>query len=115
MIRILLAAILSLALVTPALAHRVNVFATVAVEEGAEVVLVEVKFSTGRIPVSGAVTVEDAQGAVVLETELSEDGTARFPLDREVAGEGLSIVVKTGDGHEGYWLLTPADLREPAS
>ncbi|TFL19799.1 hypothetical protein [Jannaschia formosa] len=107
MIRIALAALLSLALAAPALAHRVNVFASV--EDGGTV-LVEARFSTGRVPVAGEVRVEDASGTLLATYELDEDGTARFPLDREAAAGGLSITVRTDDDHEGYWLLTPADL-----
>ncbi|RED18781.1 hypothetical protein [Pontivivens insulae] len=112
MIRTFLACILSLTLAAPALAHRVNVFASVQDVDGTEFVVVEARFSTGRIPVSGDVTVEDAQGEELFVVALESDGTARFPLDREVASDGLSIVVQTGDNHEGYWLLTPADLGE---
>ncbi|WP_316015002.1 hypothetical protein [Roseobacter sp. HKCCA0434] len=110
MIRTALAAVLTLALATPALAHRVNVFASVTIEDEVEIVVVEAKFSTGRIPVSGEVTVDDATGETVLTLPLQEDGTARFPLDRDIAASGLTITVETGDQHSGYWLLTPADL-----
>ena len=97
---------LSLAAVAPAWAHRLNVFAFV---EGDEVV-VESKFSTGRIPVAGTVRVSDATETELATFDLAPDGTARFPLDREAAGGGLSIVVTTGGEHEGYWILTPDDI-----
>ncbi len=106
MTRAALAMILALALAGPALAHRVNVFASV---EG-EVVTVEARFSTGRIPVSGEVRVEDAGGTLLATYPLREDGTASFPLDAAAAAGGLSITVATSDDHEGYWLLTPADI-----
>ena len=102
----LIAAVLSLALTAPALAHRLNVFASV---EGEEVV-VEAKFSTGRIPVAGAVRVSDGADEELATYELQPDGTARFPLDREAAGEGLGITVTTSGNHEGYWILTPDDI-----
>ncbi|GIT93205.1 hypothetical protein JANAI62_36510 [Jannaschia pagri] len=101
--------ICALALGGPALAHRVTVFASVQAAEAGEVVVVEAKFSTGRVPTQGDVLVEDASGTL-LATYPLEDGVARFPLDRTVAAGGLSITVKTDDDHEGYWLLTPADL-----
>ena len=97
---------LSVALTAPALAHRLNVFASV---EGDEVVI-EAKFSTGRIPVSGTVRVSDGAENELATYELQPDGTLRFPLDREAAGEGLSITVTTSGSHEGYWVLTPADI-----
>ena len=106
MIRAAFALLLSLALAGPALAHRVNVFASV---DGSEVV-VEAKFSNGRSPTLGEVRVEDAGGALLATYPLGPDGTARFPLDRAAAAEGLSITVTTDDDHEGYWLLTPADI-----
>jgi nickel transport protein len=56
------------------------------------------------------VRVEDADGVLLATYPLGADGTARFPLDREAASGGLSITVQTGDAHEGYWLLTPADI-----
>ena len=93
-------------LVSPAWAHRLNVFASV---EGGEV-LVEVKFSTGRIPVSGTVRVTDADENELATYELGSDGTARFPLDRDAAAEGLGITVTTSGDHEGYWVLTPGDI-----
>ena len=95
----------ALVLAGPALAHRVSVFASVQ----DDAVVVEAKFSTGRVPATGEVRVEDAAGAVLLTLPL-EDGAARFPLDRAAAADGLSITVTTGDEHEGYWLLTPADI-----
>ncbi|MBM2575712.1 hypothetical protein JQC91_05285 [Jannaschia sp. Os4] len=113
-IRTALAALLALALAGPAWAHRVNVFASVQDAEAGEEVVVEAKFSTGRIPALGEVVVEDAAGTV-LATYPLEDGAARFPLDRAAAAGGLSITVRTDDDHEGYWLLTPADLGEGGS
>ncbi|PWJ17538.1 hypothetical protein [Jannaschia seohaensis] len=103
----------ALALAGPALAHRVNVFASVQPADAGEVVVVEAKFSSGRIPALGEVVVEDAEGRVLATLPLT-DGTARFPLDRGAAAGGLSITVRTDDDHEGYWLLTPADLGEGA-
>ncbi|KPP93150.1 MAG: Protein of unknown function (DUF1416) [Rhodobacteraceae bacterium HLUCCA08] len=89
-----------------ALAHQLTVFAFV--EDGD--VVVETRFSSGRVPVEGTVRVLDATEALVLETTLAEDGTARFPLDPGVASDGLTIVVETGEGHDNYWILTPQDI-----
>ena len=114
MIRGPLLAVSMIVSAAPALAHRVNVFASVQPGESGEQVLVEAKFSTGRIPSLGEVIVEDAGGTVVFTLPL-EDGTARFPLDREAAAGGLSIIVRTDDDHEGYWLLTPEDLARSGS
>lgn len=89
-----------------AIAHQLTVFAFVDAGE----VVVEARFSSGRIPVEGTVRVMDAAETLVLETPLAEDGTARFPLDPETAAEGLMIVVITSEGHENYWILTPQDI-----
>jgi nickel transport protein len=101
-----LAALTVVVWATTALAHQLNVFAFV--EDG--IVVVETKFSTGKIPVSGNVRVLDA-GAVVLHTlSLDSDGTVRFPLDPDAATHGRTIEVITGEGHEDYWILTPEDI-----
>lgn len=89
-----------------ALAHQLTVFAFV--EDGE--VVVEARFSSGRVPVEGTVRVLDATESPVLETTLSEDGTARFPLDPDTAADGLMIIVETGEGHDNYWILTPQDI-----
>jgi len=87
-------------------AHKLNVFAFV--EDGT--VIVETKFSTGKIPVSGEVRVLDAENAPLLTLPLEEDGTARFPLDKDVSEGGPAIEVETGAGHDNYWILTPDDI-----
>ena len=102
----ILALMLALA-ASPAAAHKLKVFAFV---EGSAVV-VEAKFSTGRVPVAGEVRVFDAAGAQVGTFELGEDGTITFPLDPVQAAEGLMIEVKTSEGHEDYWILTPDDIQ----
>jgi nickel transport protein len=102
--------VLALVLAGPALAHRVNVFASVQGDE----VVVEAKFSNGSTPTRGEVRVEDAAGALLATLPLA-DGTARFPLDRVAAAGGLAITVSTGGDHEGYWLLTPDDIAEGGS
>ncbi|MFO6463488.1 hypothetical protein ACK8OR_03765 [Jannaschia sp. KMU-145] len=106
MIRTALTFVFLLALTGPALAHRVNVFASV--EE--DTVTVEARFSTGRIPVSGEVRIEDANGQTVATYPLGADGTMQFSLAGLPYEDGLAISVRTGDDHEGYWLLTPADI-----
>lgn len=106
MMRLAFSAILALALAGPALAHRVNVFASV--EE--DTVTVEAKFSTGRIPAAGEVRVEDASGEVVGTFPLGEGGVTQFSLAGLPYEGGLAILVRTDDNHEGYWLLTPADI-----
>lgn len=103
---ILLALGLSLAPAS-AYAHRLVVFVLV---EGSELV-VEAKFSTGRIPVSGEVRIKDAEEALLSTHALGEDGTIRLPLDPEAKSEGLLVEVETGEGHSDYWILTPEDIK----
>lgn len=102
----ILAVLAFLASTTFALAHQLNVFAFV---EG-DTVVVETKFSSGKIPVSGEVRVLDAATDVIMTLALEEDGTVRFPLDMDIAAEGLMIEVSTGEGHSDYWILTPDDI-----
>ncbi|MEL6205305.1 MAG: hypothetical protein AAFR47_08345 [Pseudomonadota bacterium] len=85
--------------------HGLSAFASV---EG-NIVTVEARFSSGRVPRSGDVMIYDAQNALLLQIPLAADGTASFPL-MEGAEAGLRIEVKASDGHEDYWLLTPADI-----
>lgn len=91
---------------TVSLAHQLNVFAFV--EDG--MVVVESKYSSGRVPVTGEVKVLDAENVLIMVLPLEEDGTARFALDMDVAGAGLLIEVATGGGHDNYWILTPDDI-----
>lgn len=92
-------------------AHGLNVFAFV--EDGA--VMVEAKFSSGRVPTLGEVRVYDATDALIMTLTLSEDGTASFPLDPAMAEGGIRIEVETSDDHEDYWILTPADIARGTS
>ena len=91
---------------TPAaLAHQLNVFAST----DCEVVLIEARFSTGRVPVMGQVRVLDGENTLLLRRELGEDGTLSVPLAELDATTGLLIEVDTGD-HDDYWILTPEDI-----
>ena len=98
-------AALVLGAATTALAHQLNVFAST----DCEVVLVEAKFSTGRVPVMGEVRVLDGENTLLLTRELGEDGTSSIPLAELDATSGLMIEVDTGD-HDDYWILTPEDI-----
>ncbi len=106
MMRRLLAIAAVVAFASTAQAHQLNVFAFV--QDGT--VIVETKFSSGKIPVSGEARVLDANSEVILTLPLEEDGTVRFPLDLEVASGGMTIEVTTGEGHDDYWILTPEDI-----
>ncbi|GAB5446291.1 hypothetical protein [Gymnodinialimonas sp.] len=104
--RTLLAGLAGVVFATAAWAHQLNVFAFV--EEG--VVVVESRFSNGNLPQVGEVSVLDGQGEPLLLLPLEADGTVRFPLDPAHADDGLLIEVRTGEGHDNYWILTPEDI-----
>ncbi|KUF10245.1 hypothetical protein [Pseudoponticoccus marisrubri] len=99
-----LAALLSAAPIGAA-AHQLVVFASV----DCETVLVEAKFSSGRVAQQGEVRVLDGQNTLLTTLPLAEDGTARIPLESLDYSGGLMIEVDTG-GHDNYWILTPEDI-----
>jgi nickel transport protein len=98
---------LMLGAASAALGHQLNVFAST----DCEVILIEAKFSTGRVPVLGEVRVLDGQNKLQLTRELGEDGTLSVPLAELDATTGLLIEVETGD-HGDYWILTPEDMAQ---
>lgn len=104
--RLCAAAAVVLGLATAAIAHQLNVFAFV---EG-DTVMVESKFSSGKVPISGTVRVLDTNNVLLVTLPLQADGRVAFPLDRAAAEDGLMIEVETGEGHDNYWILTPADI-----
>jgi len=98
-------AVLTVSAASSAFAHQLNVFAST----DCDVVLVETKFSTGRIPVKGEVRVLDGENTLLLHLELGEDGTVRVPLAELDSTTGLLIEVDTGN-HDDYWILPPEDI-----
>lgn len=106
MIRAALLSLTMVAVALPATAHQLRVFAFVEGED----VNVEAKFSTGRIPKSGEIRVFDAKETLIMTLPLDADGVTTFPLNPDVAAEGLLIEVEASEGHEDYWLLTPEDI-----
>ena len=88
-------------------AHQLVVFATV----DCDAVLVEAKFSSGRIAQKGDVRVLNGDNTVLATLALENDGTARVPLDSVDYSGGLVIEVDTG-GHDNYWILTPEDIAQ---
>ena len=108
--RLLLAALAVLAFALPAQAHKLILFAFV---EGDEIV-VETKFSSGKLPASGEIEVLDADGASLVTLPLEADGETRFAIPENHRG-GVQINVATGEGHEDYWVLTAQDLIQDAA
>ena len=89
----------------PAAAHKLVVFASV----DCAAVLVEAKFSNGKVAQKGQVRVLDGANNVLSTLELMVDGTATVPLDSVDHSGGLVIEVDTGS-HDNYWILTPEDI-----
>lgn len=88
-----------------AAAHGLIVFASV----DCEAVIVEAKFSNGRVAQKGDVRVLDAENTLLTTLSLQEDGTASVPLSSVDHSGGLLIEVDTG-GHDNYWIVTPEDI-----
>ena len=87
----------------PAAAHRVNVFAWV---EG-ERVLVEGKFSGGKLVQHGKIVVLDAAGKELLRGETDEKGFFSFVPPRKT---DLTIVLEAGMGHKDEWTVPAAEF-----
>ena len=104
---LLLAAALLLVLQTPALAHRVNIFAWT---EGPQVA-VKCGFSGGNSVRNGEVTVYDAaDGRVLLTGRTDTEGLFRFAIPPKGREHGLRIRINAGEGHQNEWLLEAAEL-----
>ena len=107
LVAIAAAALLAAAICTEALAHRLNVFASV--QDG--VIVVEAKFANGKKPTSGAVEIFNGADKLIATYELASNGELRVPLADLDASTGLRILVKAGEHHENYWILTPDDIK----
>ncbi|WP_291303183.1 cobalamin biosynthesis protein CbiL [Desulfovibrio sp. MES5] len=106
---LLLAAALLLALQTPALAHRVNIFAWT---EG-PLVAVKCGFSGGNSVRNGEVTVYDAAGGEVLLTGRTDaEGLFRFDIPPKGREHGLRIRINAGEGHQNEWQMEAAELAQ---
>lgn len=103
--RLALSAALLGALATPALAHRLVIF---AYAEAGDIV-VEAKFSSGALARAGEIRVLDAANVELLRVPMDSDGETRLPLP-DGAEAGVTVEVITNKGHDDYWVLTPIDL-----
>ena len=93
-----------LLLQTPALAHKVNVFAYV--ENGT--VYAESYFPDGKKVEEGAIEVFDKAGNKVAEGKTDQDGRFSFPLP--AAKDDLNIVVNASMGHKASFLLKKSEM-----
>ncbi len=92
------------ALATPALAHRVIIF---AYTEG-DTVHTESKFEPGGPVQHGKIIVQDAKsGKQLLTGDTDTQGKFSFTIPAEAKSQkmDLKIVIEAGMGHRGEWLL----------
>jgi nickel transport protein len=95
---------------TPALAHRVNIFAFV----DGSAIQVECAFSRSNKVRQGKLSISDAATGEPLVQGLTNDqGEYRFrpPEDFLGSGHGLTISLNAGEGHQAVWSISPEELQ----
>ncbi len=96
-------ALLALSVSTPAMGHKLRVFASA---EGNQIT--GSAYFAGGAGASGAqIRVLDEQGQTL--AELNQDGNGRFSYKAQAA-ETLVVVAETGDGHRAEWRIPAAEL-----
>jgi nickel transport protein len=101
--------IFALLIQSPALAHRVNIFAYV---EGDEIV-VECSYSKSKKVRHGVIEVQDAaSGETLLQGTTDAQGVYRFPVPEEArrSGSNLRILLQAGEGHQNEWTVDAAEF-----
>jgi len=97
--------VLALLAQSPALAHRVNIFAYV---EGGEVV-VECGYSKSKKVRHGIIEVKDAiSGETLLQGTTNAEGLFRFPVPEQP--RSLRILLQAGEGHQNEWIMDAAEF-----
>ena len=89
--------------VSPAAAHRVNIFAWV----DGDTVHTESKFSGGKKVVGGQVVVTDLQGNRLVEGQTDENGAFSFKM---VQRTPMRIELVAGMGHRGEWMVRAEEV-----
>ncbi len=105
----ILAIAMALLMTAPALAHRLTLYAWV----DGETLVVEGKFANGGVPKLGMVQIFDGLDQLLLEAPIGENGELHIPLPE--GDSGLRIEMRTSEGHEDYWILTPEDIKQQRS
>ena len=101
-----------LLIASPALAHRVNIFAFV---DGNEI-QVECGFNRSQKVKQGAIEVRDAAGDLLVTGRTDDQGVFRFPIPQQArSGSDLRIIVNAGEGHRNEWLLPAAEVAGSAA
>lgn len=98
-------AVLGMVFVSPAHAHKLNIFAFVESDK----VLVDSYFVDGTKARDSKVRVYDPSGKVVAEGMTDKQGHYEFPVPGQA---DLKITVDAGMGHRAEWLVPAADLGE---
>ena len=96
---------------SPALAHRVHLFASV---QGNEIVA-DCRFSKTNPAKNAKVEVFDAQSGKLLASGKSDNqGEARLPVPPELAANPADLLVKldAGEGHLAEWTIEAEELRD---
>jgi len=73
-----------------------------------DVVFVEGRLSSGKMPKTGEIYVYDGENNLIKKLDVNPDGLTSFPLPDY--STGLKIDMKAGEGHQNYWILTPYDI-----
>ena len=105
--------IVSLCMVSQALAHRVNVFAFV---EG-DSVRVECSYSKSSRVHGGIIEVQDASsGKILLTGKTDDDGNFTFIIPQEAKEKKLDlrILLRAGEGHQNDWTVRADDYMQAA-
>jgi nickel transport protein len=91
---------------TPALAHRLQVFASA---DGVEII--GSAYFAGGAKASGVkIVIQDATGQSLATLTTAADGSFRYRA--QTATDHL-VVADSGDGHRAQWLVTAAELAAP--
>lgn len=93
------------ALIEPASAHRVNVFAWV---EG-DTVTVEAKFPGGKNIRGGKIIVLDAQGNELISGLTDDEGEFSFKVPKRT---DLKIILNAGQGHQAEWSIGSSEIAD---
>ncbi len=99
---------------SPALAHRVHLFAYVQQGE----IVVDSRFSRAKPVQQGKIEIFAAESGKLLLQGISDaQGACRFTIPPGLLEKpvDLRLVVKAGEGHQGEWILPAAELNPQAS
>ena len=108
---VLLPALLLVLSASPALAHKVKVF---AYGEG-EKIVTKSYFSNGKAVVNASLIVENnSTGETLLQGKTGTDGLFEFPVPAgaQRGKADLKIILNTGEGHRAEWLLPAEEYLE---